>query len=295
MALRRRTVLAALPGTLAAMAAGRAAARAAEAGDAPALLASYERDSGGRVGVWARNIATGSEFAWRADERFVMCSTFKLSLAALVLSRVDRGAERLDTPIRFGPSAVGEDWAPVAKANLARGALSVGEMCEAAVAHSDNVCANLLLERVGGPPAMTVFWRSIGDPVSRLDHGEPLLNRSPPGDPHDTTSPAAMAANVRRFVFGPTLAAASRARLLAWMVAADTGADRLRRGLPKTWRVGDKTGNNGADAAGDLAVAWTPAGAPLVMAAYVQGGAPTPGQLTDLFAGVGRMVAERLG
>jgi beta-lactamase class A len=59
-------------------------------------------------------------------------------------------------------------------------------MCEAAVELSDNTCANALLARIGGPSVLSAFWRSIGDAVSRMDHNEPELNRSPPGDPHDT-------------------------------------------------------------------------------------------------------------
>jgi beta-lactamase class A len=122
-------------------------------------------------------------------------------------------------------------------------------MCEAVVEQSDNTCANLLLARIGGPAALTAFWRSIGDTVSRLDHNEPMLNRSSLGDPHDTTTPAAMARNVHRFVIGNVLSPASRERITTGMLGCKTGDNRLRGGLPKDWRIGDKTGNNGKDAA----------------------------------------------
>ncbi|WP_204309385.1 serine hydrolase, partial [Enterobacter cloacae] len=75
------------------------------------------------------------------------------------------------------------EYAPVAKQNLAAGAMSVSDMCKAIVELSDNTFANLLLARIGGPAALTAFWRSLGDSTSRLDHIEPELNRSPPGDP----------------------------------------------------------------------------------------------------------------
>src|SRR5260221_9253019 len=68
-----------------------------------------------------------------------------------------------------------------ARAGFGGGAMSVGDMCKAAVELSDNTCANLLLAQVGGPAALTAFWRSTGDAVTRLDHNEPMLNRSPPG------------------------------------------------------------------------------------------------------------------
>jgi beta-lactamase class A len=168
-------------------------------------------------------------------------------------------------------------------------------MCKAIVELSDNTCANLLLARVGGPAALTTFWRSIGDTVSQLDHNEPELNRSPPGDPHDTTTPLAMAGNLRRLVLGEALSPASRGHLTGWMVDCKTGDNRLRGGLPKAWKVGDKTGNNGKDASGDIAVTWPPSGGPIVVCAYTQGGSPTGPQLQDTFADVGRLVGQRLG
>src|SRR3984957_14139693 len=111
-----------------------------------------------------------------------MCSTFKASLAACVLSRVDRGQDNLETLISYGATDIQDWYAPVAKANLSKGSLSVREMCRAAVEESDNTCANLLLSRVGGPPALTAFWRKNGDQVTRLEDPEPFLNRTPLGD-----------------------------------------------------------------------------------------------------------------
>jgi beta-lactamase class A len=283
MIVDRRSVLAAAPLVLGAW--------PALAENAP--FKALERRTGGKIGVFAHNLDTGRRLGWRADERFVMCSTFKASLVACVLSRVDRGQEHLDRMIAYSAKDLMQ-YAPTAKANLAKGAMPVAEMCKAAVELSDNTCANLLLASIGGPEALTAFWRATGDAVSRLDHNEPVLNRSPPGDPHDTTTPAAMAGNLRRFVLGRVLQPASRERLTDWLIGCQTGANRLRAGLPTTWMIGDKTGNNGKDAAGDIAVAWPKPGAPVLIACYTQGGAPTPAALDEVFAGVGRLVSRRL-
>ena len=284
MALDRRTLLAGMP--LFAAWPGPVAA-------SPGPIEAYERASGGRVGVHAENVATGARVTWRADERFVMCSTFKASLAALVLQRADRGEESLDQRVPYGVADM-QAYAPVAEENLARGALSVEEMCRAAVALSDNTCANLLLARVGGPAAVTAFWRSLGDDASRLDHDEPLLNRTPIGRPEDTTTPAAMAGNLRRLLLGDALSQRSRERLTAWMLDCRTGDDRLRAGLPAGWRIANKTGNNGKDAAGDIGVVWPPSGGPLLVCVYTRGGAPTAGQLKRTFTEISRLVARQL-
>jgi len=130
--------------------------------------------------------------------------------------------------------------------------------------------------------------------TSRLDHNEPVLNRSKPGDPRDTTTPVAMAANLRRFLLGDLLSAPSRARLLNWMIACKTGANRLRGGLPPAWQIADKTGNNGADAAGDIAMAWPTPETPIVICVYTQGGTPSAAQLESVFADAGRAVSQLL-
>ncbi len=263
-------------------------------------IREYERRSGGHVGFWATNLATGRQIGWRADDRFVLCSTFKFSLGALVLRNVDRGTERLDAAIRFTKADVPDWYAPVARATLARsknavGEMTVGEMCRAAVEQSDNSCANLLLARSGGPVAVTRFWRGLGDDVSRLDDGEPMVNRTPPGGIANTTTPRAMATTMGHLVAGDVLAPPSRTMLRDWLVACVTGRERLRSGLPHDWVAGDKTGNNGADAAADVLVAWPPNdGGPILIAAYTRGGRPTPDLFAPLFAAIGREAASRL-
>ena len=284
MMIDRRTLLAAATGFV---------LSPAFAQEAPPVLAAYERETGGRIGLYAENLSSGAKIVWRAEERFVMCSTFKASLAAFMLARVDRGEDRLEDMVAYGAADL-LDYAPVAKQNLAAGAMSVFDMCKAIVELSDNTCANLLLARSGGPAALTAFWRASGDMVSRLDHNEPELNRSPPGDPHDTTTPAAMAGNLRRLVLGEVLSPGSRRHLTEWLVGCKTGNNRLRGGLPKDWKVGDKTGNNGKDASGDIAIVWPNAGGPVLVCAYTQGGSPTPKQFEAVFAEIGRMVGRQL-
>jgi beta-lactamase class A len=285
MILNRRTLLAAAAGL---------AMRPGIAQEAIPALTAYERETSGRVGLHAENLATGSKIAWRADERFVMCSTFKASLAAFVLARADRGEEHLEAMVPFGEKDL-QSYAPVARQHLARAEMSVAEMCEGAVELSDNTCANLLLARSGGPAALTSFWRATGDTVTQLDHNEPELNFSPPGDPHDTTTPSAMAGNLQRMVLGKVLSPASRRQLTDWMLGCKTGGNRLRAGLPKDWKIGDKTGNNGKDASGDIAVVWPKPDVAILICAYTQGGAPSSAQIETLFTEIGRAVGQRLG
>jgi beta-lactamase class A len=104
-----------------------------------------------------------------------------------------------------------------------------------------------------------------------------------------------MAGTLRRLVLGKVLSQDSRERLVGWMVDCKTGGNRLRGGLPKGWRIADKTGNNGNDAAGDIAVVWPKLGSPVLICAYTQGGSPNANQLETVFADIGRIVGEQLG
>lgn len=254
----------------------------------------YEAMTGGHVGIYAENVLSGATIEWRADERFVMCSTFKASLVALILSRVDKGKEHLDVPITYTAADL-RDWhAPVARANLTKGVLSIGEMCKAAVQQSDNTCATLLLARVGGPAVLTSFWRACGDGISRLDDPKPFLNQIPLGSDRDTTTPRAMAENFKRFVLGDVLSPSSRRKLKTWLIGSVTGFNRLRAGLPKRWMVGDKTGNNGEDAAGDVAIAWPKPDEAVLICAYTRGGRPDDHQLRVLFSAIGEAAALKL-
>ena len=249
---------------------------------------TLEKMSGARIGVMAIDTGDGKAVFYRENEHFRMCSSFKLSLAALVLTRADQGREKLDRLVRYQKSDLLAN-APVTTANLATG-LTVAKLCEAAVTRSDNTAANLLLASVGGPPAVTAFWRSLGDNTSRLDRVELALNTAD-GD-KDTTTPVAMAGNLKEILTGTVLTLASRARLLGWLAASTTGLARLRAGLPEDWGVGDKTGS-GPDTLGDLAIAFPPGRKPILIAAYLQ--SAKVGAAEQIFPQLGQIIARELG
>lgn len=256
-------------------------------------LAAIERRVGGRVGVFAIDTATGRSLDHRADERFPLCSTFKWVLAAAVLQRVDRRDLSLDDRVAYGRADLVEH-APVTGARAEEGGLTVAELCHAAVTVSDNAAANLLLARIGGPAGLTAFARAQGDAITRLVRDEPSLNEWSAGDDRDTTSPRAMASLLRRVVCGDALSAPRRDQLRAWLTACETGKDRLRAGLPARWAVGHKTGTGPRGSAHDVAVAWPPGRAPLILACYLSGSDADPPALARAHAAVGALVASAL-
>lgn len=248
---------------------------------------------GGRLGVAA--LDTGSDRWLLHDEnsRYAMASTFKWVLAAAILAEAERGTLSLDDPVIFTRADI-ISHSPVLEAHRGRGQLAVERLCQAIVEVSDNGAANLLLARIGGPEGLTRFCRVHGDTMTRLDRTETELNSNLPGDPRDTTSPAAMVGLMRTLLLGDALRPASRARLIGWMQGATTGLQRLRAGFPTAWRVGDKTGNGANGAANDLAIAFPPGRAPILIASYQSGGSAERPARDAVHASVARAVASAL-
>jgi beta-lactamase class A len=257
-----------------------------------------ERDIGGdaRIGVQLVDPSTGRNAAYRATERFPLCSTFKLLLVSHVLHRVDRGVDHPGRTIAIPGTLL--PTSPVTQGHRG-GRLSVRDLCAATMTRSDNTAANLLLESIGGPAALTRFLRQTGDAVTRLDRYEPSLNDGIPGDPRDTTTPAAMLDTMRRLTTGGILTPASRKSLVFWMANTVTSVEKIRRGLPANWSVGDRTGAGGHNSNNDIALIW-PAGRssahPVFVTVFVTGG---PGDdalaRNPVHVAIGRLVVELLG
>lgn len=285
--MSRRHFLHALSASVLIAAAPRAALATADFG---ARLAALEATVGGRLGVFIIDTASGASIAYRADERFMLLSSFKALAGACVLQRVDAGLERLERRIVFDRSVL-LPWSPVTEKFADGQGMTVGELCAATIATSDNAAANLILDSLGGPAALTAFLRGSGDDVSRLDRREPELNQ-PAADPaFDTTTPRAMAVTLQRLLLGDVLSPASRRQLQDWLLACATGERRLKAGLPGGWRIGDKTGSNRSDA-NDVGIVWPPGRPPLLVAAYLSGSPAEPAAREACLAAVGKILAD---
>jgi beta-lactamase class A len=256
-------------------------------------LERIEAESGGRLGVAVRYIGARCFVGHRSDERFPMCSTFKLLAAAAVLKRVEKGEETLDRRVKIAASDIVVNSA-VTKDRVGGEGMTMAELCQAAMTFSDNTAGNLILASLGGPQALTAYARSLGDAVTRLDRIEPDLNEALADDVRDTTSPTAMLKNIEALVLGNALAEQSRHQLTGWLLGNKTGDTRLRAGLPAEWRVGDKTGSGEHGTTNDVGVAWPPGSAPLLVAIYLTGTMANGDQRNRIIASVGRAIAARV-
>jgi beta-lactamase class A len=263
-----------------------------------AALRAIEQQAKGRLGAFVMDTEQGTSFGWRENERFAHASSFKMSLAAMLLFKADRG--EVDLSEKLGWTEADMLFvSPVTRENIDKG-LSVQELARATLVTSDNTAANVLMKRFGGPSELTRFWRLIGDDVSRLDRYEPALNDVPQGTQLDTTSPSAMAATTASLVHGNVLRPESRTLVKAWMSEVRTGRDRIRKGFPPSWVSGDKTGTGRGETKHtyvDLAFGGPADRAPLIVTAYFE-----PQRLVEpmdpvsvgALEGVGRLAADSI-
>ncbi|WP_374630077.1 class A beta-lactamase [Pannonibacter indicus] len=218
-----------------------AAAGPADAAQLAETVAKTESRLNARVGVVLYD--TGSGWSWtnRADERFLMNSTIKTPICGAILSAADAGTLTLDEELPVLQSDI-VSYAPVTEKKVGQ-TMPLSELCLATIDMSDNTAANLLINRLGGTEAVTEFFRSTGDTVSRLDRLEPDLNTFKSGDPRDTTSPAAMAATLEKLLLGDVLSPQSRNQLIEWMSHGGVTGALLRKTAPEGWHIADKSGS----------------------------------------------------
>jgi len=284
----RRTVLL----SLAAVPFAPYAPSASAAESAPARLAALEQSAGGRLGVAVLDTGSGRQVLHRADERFAFCSTFKTMVAAAILARSQKEAGLLERRIQYTRAEL-VTYSPETEQHLADG-MTVAELCKATIQVSDNTAANLLMKVLGGPQAVTAYARSIGDREFRLDRWETELNSAIPGDPRDTTTPAAMMQSVQRLLLGDALGAPRRKQLVDWMVGTLTGDERIRAGSPAGAIVADKTGTGSYGVTNDIGVVWPKGRAPLVVVVYYTGPAKDSKARSDVVAAAAKIALEVL-
>ncbi|MEV0767919.1 class A beta-lactamase [Nocardia salmonicida] len=231
---------------------------------ATATFADMETKYGARLGLSVVDTGSGATVDYREGERFPMASTFKGLACGALLQAHPLSTGYFDQVIRYTAADIVVN-SPETEKHIDTG-MTVTALCDAAITQSDNTAGNMLLRLLGGPEGFTAFLRTLGDTVSRLDRWEPELNTAIPGDERDTTTAAALVANYRALVVGTALPEPERDQLATWLKASKTGAKRIKAGLPTDWIVGDKTGSPAYGSALDVAIAWPPNRAPLVLA-----------------------------
>lgn len=255
----------------------------------------------GKTGIAVQRIDGEWAIAQRGPDLFPQQSVSKLWVTLAVLDAVDQGRLSMDQRVRIGPEDLTLFHQPIAARVQSEGSvtMTVRDLIETAITHSDNTANDSLLRTVGGPAAVRAFISKNDLGAIRFGPGERLLQSGTAGltwqqsysrgrnfqaaraalapatrkvamdnylaNPVDGASPAAIASALTRLARGTLLSPTSTDYLLGVMSRTRSGPRRLKAGLPPGWEFLHKTGTgqdlNGMTAGyNDIGIATAPDG-----------------------------------
>lgn len=299
----------------------------------PALQQLAKRAEPGTLGVAILDLQSGQSWGVNADKSMPMQSVFKLPLGIFVFHKAAEGAFALDDEVTLTEADLLPLYSPVADAFDGKKDYMIEELVRATVAQSDNVAADLLMKRVGGPEALTAFFKERGFEDFRVDRYEAELQPQSTGlpplrpgmseedydalresvpiekqkaamtlylaDPRDRMSAATAVRMLAALESGKLLPPEMTEKMMAILKGTTTGAKRLKAGLPGQAILYHKTGT-GADvdrvnsATNDIGIIELPDGRKLAVAVFLSGSELPSDQREAIIAEVARIATGAL-
>ena len=78
------------------------------------------------------------------------------------------------------------------------------------------------------------------------------------------------------------------------MLDCETAEGRIRAGLPKSWRIGSKTGTGSNNTYNEIAIAWPPGKKPVLIASYLTMAKVPDAQCNAAHADAARLIVKSL-
>ncbi|QEI04504.1 serine hydrolase [Pigmentiphaga aceris] len=268
----------------------------------------------GDLGVSVIDLVGGASCAVRADDSFPLHSMVKLVVAASVAYRIEQGAFGLQTLVALSQATRPGGVGPLDVALREQGdqTASVERLLEAILLYSDNAACDGLMALVGGPSVINADLRRWSVADMRVDrtmrelyapfnaaqteaesrlHYEAWL-----ADPRDRTTPTAYADFARRLAGGSLLGAQATSIVMNGWQRSTLTPNRITAGLGAGWSVASRSGT-GPTVAGrttstnHAVLATSPAGRPVLVAAFLRNAAGADAERAMVLADVGRAVA----
>ncbi|MEK5100590.1 class A beta-lactamase [Cytobacillus sp. FSL M8-0252] len=224
-------------------------------------FAQLEEKYGAKLGVYAIDTGNEETVAYQEDERFAYASTFKALAGAVLLK--ENPISILDEKRMYTKEDL-VTYSPITEKYVDEG-MTLREIAKAAMQYSDNTAGNLLFAELGGPDQLEEALRAIGDDVTEMDRLETELNEATPGDTRDTSTPKALATNLRILGLTDELSEEKREIFQEWFKGNTTGDTLIKSGVPTDWIVGDKSGAASYGTRNDIAIVWPPNDEPIVI------------------------------
>lgn len=290
--------------------------------DVSSALASVSQGLVGYIGVAAQDMDTGKQAFLNGDEPFPMASTYKVAIAVTLLKKVDAGDLNLTDMIELND----DEWVfsdIIASNFIHQGvALSVANVMEVMITHSDNTATNTALRLAGGPEAVNRQLAQLGisgmhvdrttsdysrdfyglepgrqhlsESMQKLSANPAIANDPQPlfeADSLDKSTPRAMLNLLTSIFKGQAISEESTAFLLGIMSRTVTGPGRLRGLLPRNTPVAHKTGTLGG-VANDVGYITLPDGHRFAIVVFTRGSDTPPADRDRAIAEVARTLYD---
>ncbi len=216
------------------------------------LVQILSQHSQGTLGIAARNLQTGEEVTWQAERSMPTASTFKFPVLAGVFAQAEAGELDLDERVpllaedQVGGSGTLRDFLPGVQPTLR-------DLAMLMIVVSDNSATNMLLDRIGGPGAVSAAMQGLGLPSIVINRR--LIFSGAPRGPVAEAAPRDMMRLAVRLAEG-SLVSPQASREMRAIMAGQHYHDQFPRYLcllpyaddneqPRLLRLLNKTGANG--------------------------------------------------
>jgi len=236
------------------------------------------------MGIAAIHLESGRAVYQNPDDVFPMASTYKVPIAVKLLQLIDAGERSLDDMIEIQPWDIAPPQSHSPTTNLLDDPgvlLSLHNLLEVMLIHSDNSATDICLRQAGGAGAVTDLMAALAIDGLRIDRptleliadylgigalppieeitverfeelyaavpeeGREAAAEAFASDHRDTSTPRAMAYLLVKIARHEILTPESCDRILDIMRRCETGVDRLKGVLPPDTDVAHKTGTIG--------------------------------------------------
>lgn len=289
----------------------------------------------GKVGIAVQEVDTGWTTGVRLDEAMPQQSVSKVWVTLGILAAADRGELSLDERVAICKADLSIFHQPIRKF-VGEGcwSTSLRDLTARAIQESDNAANDALARRLGGPFSVQVGIVNKNLDGVRFGPGERTLQTEAAGltwkpeysfertfweerealpqakrraaleaylaNPPDGATPRGVADGLARLQRGELLSPTGTAFMLTLMQGTQTGAGRLRGGLPPGWRLAHKTGTGqviGPLATGfnDVGLMYAPDGRVYAVAVMIASTRAPPEERMAFIASVSRIVGEVYG
>ncbi len=216
-------------------------------------IENYLQGKNAVVGVAVSGMDESDTFSIYGRNKLPMMSVFKFPLAMAVLHQVNEGNLSLNQIISISAQVMPLNTYSPMRDKFPNGVkINIAELIHYAVAESDNIATDVLIDLIGGTTAIEDYLFSIGMKGIAIKCNEAELHEDEKNLYRNWIQPIASNKLLQIFFENnyEELSASSYQFLLNTMISTNTSSNRLKAGIGKNAKLAHKTGSSGKNEKG---------------------------------------------